>query len=187
MSFTDYLINGLLIALVVVQIRGRRLTVRSLVLPLILVGYAATHYLHSIPTAGNDMLLIVAGAAVGLTLGVLCAWCTALHVTEDGGVVAKAGRAAAALWIVGVGSRLAFQLYATHGGGAAIARFSEQHALTVPAAWTAALILMAIAEVLGRTGVLALRAHATGANISRHGGGRPRPVQPGRRASIMDS
>jgi hypothetical protein len=167
--------------------RGRRLTVRNLVLPLILVVYAATHYLRSIPTAGNDLLLVVAGSAVGLTLGALCAWYTSLHVTEDGGVIAKAGWAAAALWIVGVGSRLAFQLYASHGGGAAIARFSEQHALTVPTAWTAALVLMAIAEVVGRTGVLALRAHASGADIPRHGAGRPRPVQPGRQASIMDS
>jgi hypothetical protein len=71
MSFSDYLINGLLIALVLIQIRGRRLTARNLLLPLGIVGYAATHYLHSIPTAGNDLLLIVAGATVGLTLGVL--------------------------------------------------------------------------------------------------------------------
>jgi hypothetical protein len=187
MSFSDYLINGLLIALVLVQIRGRRLTARNLLLPLGIVGYAATHYLHSIPTAGNDLLLIAAGATVGLTLGVLCAWYTSLRVTEDGGLFVKAGAAAATLWILGVGCRLAFQLYATHGGGAAIGRFSVQHAITSPAAWTAALVLMALSEVVGRTGVLALRARATHVGLPALGAGRSRRVQQGRRASIMDS
>ncbi|MGA2520657.1 MAG: hypothetical protein ABSG81_07550 [Acidimicrobiales bacterium] len=38
MTFTDYLLDIALIAIVVFQIRGRRLTTRSLVLPLAIVG-----------------------------------------------------------------------------------------------------------------------------------------------------
>ncbi|MGH9057260.1 MAG: hypothetical protein ACRDYY_15580 [Acidimicrobiales bacterium] len=66
---------------------------------------------------------------------------------------------AAALWVLGVGTRLAFQLFATHGGAPAIGRFMEAHAITTPEPWVAALILMATGEALARTVVLALRAY----------------------------
>jgi hypothetical protein len=77
---------------------------------------------------------------------------------------------AAILWVVGVGTRFAFQVYASHGGAPAIARFSAHHAITSEAAWTAALILMAFGEVLSRTLVLGLRGWSVGAF-------KPRPVQ----------
>jgi hypothetical protein len=62
-----------------------------------------------------------------------------------------------------------------------------QHIITGPAAWTAALVLMALCEVVGRTGVLALRARATHVGLPALGAGRSRRAQPGRRPSIMDS
>ncbi len=158
MSLSDYLINGLLIALVIRQIHGRRLTPLSLIWPLAVVAYFGHTYLHSFPTAGNDLWLTLGGPIVGLTLGVLCGVFT--HVTPDAelGPYAKAGLVAAVLWIVGVGSRLAFELYATHGGGGAVVRFSASHDITTAAAWTTGLVLMALAEVIGRNGTLAWRA-----------------------------
>ena len=72
---------------------------------------------------------------------------------------AKAGLVAAALSICsGPGGRLAFQVYATHGGGAAIGHFSAAHSITSAAAWTSALIIMALSEAVIRTGVLSWRA-----------------------------
>jgi len=56
-------------------------------------------------------------------------------------------------------ARTAFQLYAAHGGGAAIERFSVTPSITSASAWTAALILMALSEALFRTGILAWRAN----------------------------
>ncbi len=79
--------------------------------------------------------------------------------TREGIPVAKAGLAAAGLWILGTGGRLAFQVYATHGGGAAVARFSTVHSITSVAAWTDALILMALCEAVVRTGILGWRAY----------------------------
>jgi hypothetical protein len=158
MSITDYLLSFLLIALVVRQIRGRRLTVLGLLWPFGIVVYFATQYLHGIPTAGNDLVLTIAGITVGLVLGTVCGVFTSVRPDADGTPFAKAGALAAAVWILGVGSRLAFQLYATHGGGSSIVRFSNSHDITTVAAWTSALILMAFAEVLGRTAVLAWRA-----------------------------
>lgn len=160
MTFSDYLIDFGLIGLVLLQIRGRRLTTRALLLPLGIVGYVALSYLRSVPTAGNDLLLVAGCAVVGAVLGGLSGTFTALYPDSEGVPIAKAGVLAAGLWILGTGTRLAFQLYATHGGGAAIERFSTAHTITSASAWTAALILMALCEVVSRTAILAWRSKA---------------------------
>ncbi|HUY29591.1 MAG TPA: hypothetical protein VMV02_01195 [Acidimicrobiales bacterium] len=158
MTTTDYAIDIALIAIVALQMRGRRLTTRSLLLPVVIVMWAAFAYLHGIPTAGNDLTLAIAGAALGVTLGALCARFTTVTADERG-PIAKAGVVAGVLWVLGVGTRFAFQLYATHGGGETIVRFSAAHDITSTRAWVAALLLMAIGEALARTVVLARRAH----------------------------
>jgi hypothetical protein len=163
MTFTDYLIDIALIAVVLFQIRGRRLTLRSLVLPIGIVAYAATQYLNGIPTAGNDLVLVGVGVTAGTALGVFTGLFTSVRLGRDGQAYAKAGVIAASLWLVGVGTRFAFQLYASNGGLPAIERFSAHHAITSSAAWTAALILMAFGEVVARTAVLGLRGWTTGA------------------------
>lgn len=159
MTFTDYLLDLVLIGIVVLQIRGRRLTPRSQILPFLIVGYVATQYLHGIPTAGNDLILVAGCTVVGAVLGALCGMFTKVERRGDGNVYAKAGIAAAVLWVLGVGARFAFQLYATHGGGASIGRWSAAHSITSSNAWTAALILMALGEVVFRSGIIAWRAH----------------------------
>jgi hypothetical protein len=49
MTIFDYGLNLVLVALVVLQPRGRRLDRRGLVLPLALVAWAASHYSRRIP------------------------------------------------------------------------------------------------------------------------------------------
>ena len=61
------------------------------------------------------------------------------------------------MWIGGVGARLAFAIAAGNGAGPAIARFSIAHHITGPAAWIAALVMMALADVLTRLVVIYLR------------------------------
>lgn len=158
MTFSDYLIDIALIGIVLLQVRGRRLTLRTLLLPIGLVGWAASAYLKSMPTAGNDLVLIGLCAAAGTVLGAGAGLTTRVTRSGDGTIVARAGFAAAGLWILGMGFRLAFQLYATHGGAASIGRFSITHHITTDQAWVAALVLMAILEALARTAVLAVRA-----------------------------
>jgi hypothetical protein len=156
MTFTDYLIDISLIGLVLVQVKRRRLTVKALVLPIGIVAYVAASYLKGIPTAHNDLFLVIGAALVGAILGGLAGTFTSVTRGPDG-VFAKAGLAAAGLWILGTGGRLAFQVWATHGGGTDIAHFSASHGITSVTAWTSALILMALAEATVRTGVLAWR------------------------------
>lgn len=166
MTFSDYLLNGALIALVLLQVRGRRLSIRTLLLPLGIVTWAATQYLHGVPTAGNDLALESAGVTAGLALGVGCGLATSLFRRDDGVAMARAGLLAASLWVLGVGARVAFSLYATHGGGGAIERFSASHHITSTQAWVTTLILMALVEVVSRNAVLFLRMRALGLHLS---------------------
>lgn len=157
MTITDYILDLTLIGLVLLQIRGRRLSFHTLLIPLGISGYIATQYLQGVPTSGNSLLLVVACAAVGVLLGAGAGLFTRVYRKADGRLYAKAGVAAAVLWILGTGSRLAFQLYATHGGGQSVVHFSAAHHISMQA-WVAALILMAIGEAATRTLTIAGRA-----------------------------
>jgi hypothetical protein len=157
MTIYDYLLTAALLLIVVRQIRGRRLTGAALYVPIAVTAYAAFQYLHTIPTSGNDLVVVGAGAAIGLALGTLCGLCTLVYPDRDGVPFARATGAAAALWVLGIGSRLVFSLWAQHGGGPALAHFSVTHELT-PAAWVSGFVLMAIVEAAARTAVLLVRA-----------------------------
>jgi hypothetical protein len=80
-----------------------------------------------------------------------------LRPGADGRPLGRAGVLAAGMWIAGVGARMVFYFAATHGAGPAIARFSIAHHITGSAAWTAALVMMALADVLTRLAVVYLR------------------------------
>ena len=157
MTIYDYLLNAALLLVVVRQIRGRRLSGAALYLPLAISAYAAYEYLNTIPTAGNDLVVVVLGAGAGLLLGVLCGVFTLVYPDRDGIPYARATGVAAALWVLGIGSRLAFSLWAEHGGGPALAHFSFVHSLTT-AAWVTGFVLMAIVEAATRSAVLFVRA-----------------------------
>ena len=173
MTLTDYILDIGLIALVLVQVRERRLTVRNIALPILVVGWAATNYLKGVPTSGGNLVLIALAASIGVAFGIISGLFTRVRANSSGSIVAKAGTVAAIFWVLGVGTRMAFQLYATNGGGASIYRFSVAHHISVQQGWTAALILMAIGEVAARTVAIGARAYAvsrtSGAVIGRWG------------------
>ena len=183
MTFSDYLIDITLIGLVLLQVKGRRLTTKALVLPIGIVAYVAYDLpARGCPTAHNDLFLIVGFALIGATLGGLAGRFTSVTKAADGSIIAKAGFAAAALWILGTGGRLAFQLYANYGGGPSVMHFSSAHGITSAEAWTAALILMALCEVVMRTAVLgwrSYRVHGTWPLPSPEAPTAPPPADPG--------
>jgi hypothetical protein len=159
MTTTDYLINAALILLVVRQIRERRVDFRSLILPAVLVYTIAGSYLHSIPTAGNDLILTIGLASLGLILGSTSAFFHTMRVGSDGVALARAGWIAAGMWVVGMGARMTFVLASEHGAGSAITHFSTATSITGRNAWVTALVLMAVGEVVGRLTTLQLRAY----------------------------
>jgi len=83
MTTTDYILNAVFVLLVLRQARERELDARSVIVPLLVVFFVASNYVHSIPTAGNDLVLLGGLGAVGVTLGVLGGFAT--HVRFDDG------------------------------------------------------------------------------------------------------
>ncbi|MBO3677507.1 hypothetical protein [Streptomyces sp. NEAU-YJ-81] len=157
MTTTDYLISVALILLVIPQLRGTRQTTRNTLLPVVAVAAAAAHYLRSFPTQGHDVQLYLVGVLAGAVLGAACGATTGVHRGSDGVALAKAGAVAAGLWIVGMASRAGFEYWTTHGGSTTVAQFSRDNLITGSAAWTAALLLMALAQVLSRLAVVRIK------------------------------
>lgn len=153
----DYILDSLLVLLVLLQIKKRKLTTKSLVRPLVIVGAAVLNYLHGIPTAGNDLVLVGALPLVGGLIGIASGQTVFLRRDENGAVLARAGWSSAFFWVLGMGSRFAFLVWMTHGGVSTIAQFSAHRSITSQEAWTVALLAMAVFEVAGRTLVLANR------------------------------
>ncbi|MEU6852395.1 hypothetical protein ABZ901_21045 [Actinacidiphila alni] len=157
MTTTDWIIDIALLLIVFRQMREERLTARTIVLPLAIIGWAANNYLDQIPTQGNDLLLAGLGAGVGAAFGLLGGLFTRVRYSE-GHVYIKAGLTAAALWVVSMGFRLGFAVWTSHASGAAhVGHFSARHDITSAQAWVVALILMAFAEVVVRLGTIVAR------------------------------
>jgi hypothetical protein len=156
MTTTDYLIDSVLVLLVLLQIKERTLTTKTLVRPLVIVGIAVVNYLHGIPTAGNDLVLVATLAIVGGAIGLASAQTVLMRVGADGDVLARAGWASAFFWVLGMGSRFAFIFWITHSGMSSLAHFSAQHAIN-GSAWTVALLAMAVSEVASRSVLMAVR------------------------------
>ena len=178
-NITTYLISASLILLVIRQIREHPLDARSLATPVLAVGAAAVMFLHSVPAGGSDLALEAACVLAGAAMGAIGGLATRLRLGADGRPLGRAGILAASMWIGGVGARLAFAVAAGNGAGPAIARFSVAHHITGSAAWVAALVMMALADVLTRLVVIYLR----GRRLRRLR--RPRPLA-SRQAPVPD-
>ncbi len=147
---------------------GHQLDLRALAVPVLAVAAAAVMFLHSVPGGGSDIALDLLCMSAGVAMGAIGGLATRLRLGADGRPVGRAGVLAAGMWIAGVGARMVFYFAATHGAGPAIARFSIAHHITSSAAWTAALVMMALADVLTRLVVVYLRGHrltATGTPV----------------------
>ncbi|MDQ0779076.1 hypothetical protein QF026_007542 [Streptomyces aurantiacus] len=155
MTLTDWIINLALIAMVFSQLHAQRMSWFSLAVPLGIVGWVASSYLHAFPTGGADLALVGGATAVGLALGAAAGLMTRVYPRGDR-IMVRATLGAAFLWLVGCGVRLAFQLFMSNGGAETIGRFSVEHHIDV-SAWTTAVVLMAIAQVLSRTALVGWR------------------------------
>ncbi len=156
MTTTDYLIDSVLVLLVLLQIKERTLTTKTLIRPLVIVAVAAANYLHGIPTTGNDLVLVAVLVITGGAIGLASAQTVLMRVGPDGEVLARAGWSSGFFWVLGMGSRFAFIFWITHSGASTLGQFSAQHGIT-GSAWTVALIGMAICEVVSRSALMAIR------------------------------
>lgn len=159
LSFTDYVLDSVLVLLVLTQIREKPLTTfRVFVLPLIVVGIAVEDYLQQIPTAGHDLLLAIVLAAIGAIIGWASGVTVHMRPRSDGKTLIKAGWVSAFFWVLGMGGRFAFLIWISYGSGVTwVTKFSFHHDITSGAAWTVAVLAEAVLEVVARIVVLAIR------------------------------
>jgi hypothetical protein len=156
MSLTDYLFDSLLVVLVLRQVKESRFDTKTVLLPLGVMTWVASRYLHSLPTGAADLALMATLAGAGALCGVVSGLATRMRIGADGRVLIRAGWTAAGVWVASMGARFAFAVWASHGGGPQLYRFSRAHHLDA-SAWTAALVFMAFGEVLVRMAILFTR------------------------------
>jgi hypothetical protein len=157
MTTTDWIIDIALILIVFRQLREEKLSFRTILIPVLIMGWAASNYLHGLPTAGNDVALELAFTGLGVVFGLAGGFLTRVRY-DAGKVLIKATASAAALWVISMGARMAFAIWTSHASGAArIGSFSVTHDITSGQAWVVALIGMAFAEVIFRLGTIVVR------------------------------
>jgi hypothetical protein len=156
MTTSEYLLNAAFVLLVLRQASERELDRRSVIVPLLLMFFVGAQYLHTLPTAGNDLVLIVALAAVGLTLGVAGGFATQVRAGDGGVALARVGWIAGGLLVLGIGARMGFAFAVGHGFEPVLRSFSIAHQIGA-AAWPVALVLMALIEVGSRIAIVQIR------------------------------
>jgi hypothetical protein len=156
MTTSDYIVNGIFVLVVLRQARERRLDLRSIVAPLVLVLFVARMYVHSLPTSGNDLVLILGLASLGIALGLVSGFATHVRRGDEGAALARVGWIAGGLLLAGITSRMALAFAIGHGAGPALRSFSIAHQIGA-AAWPVALVAMALCEVSVRIATVQLR------------------------------
>lgn len=156
MTTTDYLINLLFVFIVFRQAHERQIDRRYFVIPIGLLIWVSSMYLHALPTAGNDLLLIAGLASVGIALGTVSGFATSIRRSEAGVAFARVGWLAGILLVAGISSRMVFAFALTHGLEPAVRSFSITNHITA-AAWPTAMVLMALCEVGARLSTVYLR------------------------------
>lgn len=157
MTTTEWITDIALLLVVFRQLREDRMDLKTFLIPLGIVAYVAHTYLDSVPTAGNDLMLVGALVGVGAVLGIAGGVYTRVRTAGEH-ILIKAGAVSAILWVLGMGARMGFQLWTEHGGGADdVARFSLAHHITSEQAWVAAFVLMALTEVVTRLATIFVR------------------------------
>jgi hypothetical protein len=156
MTTSEYLLNAAFVLMVLRQVQERELDRRSVIVPLMLMFFVGAQYLHTLPTAGNDLAFIVLLASVGLTLGVLGGFATQVRAGARGVALARVGWIAGGLLVLGIGARMVFAFAVGHGFEPAVRSFSIAHQIGA-AAWPVALVVMALVEVGSRIAVVQIR------------------------------
>jgi hypothetical protein len=163
MNTTVLVVNLLMLGVVLESDLGRRrigwfrLGRPLLTLPVVLTMVG----LHP-ASSGNGLLFDVAGAVVGIVLGLAAG--ALMRVEYDGAkgrAVSRAGLPYAALWLVIIGGRLLFLYGTTHWFGRQVGEFLVNNRISTDA-FAASFILMAFAMALTRTASLAVRSVRVG-------------------------
>jgi hypothetical protein len=155
---TIIILVGVGVLLAVQQMRYRRVSLRTLALPIAVAVVLWYAYVQGAPTIGNDMGLYLICGAIGAVLGLVGGVLSSMHRDEATGVwLVKGGAVYAGLLLALIAGRLGFAYYAENGGYAAVRQFSIDHAISGQAPIVAALMLMVVTTILARLVVVLAR------------------------------
>jgi len=158
MDASVWIVNIAVLASVLGTDLGRRKVGRARLLrPAIVAAVIVPMYVKHPATSGSGLVLELAAAALGLLLGLAAAGLLKVHHDPSDGVIhTRAGAGYAALWTAVIGARLLFVYGSNHWFTEQLGRWMYQNQISVDAL-TDALVVMAIAMLLGRTGTLAAK------------------------------
>ena len=140
----------------------RKVTTLRLLRPLLLAAAIVPLFIDPIVTHGHGLTLELALATGGIVLGLVATYLMPVTYSPTAAqVTTAAGIGYAVLWIVVLGARAAFSYGSTHWFASGLTHWQLHHAVTA-AAITDALIFEAVAMLLTRTGLLAIRARHAG-------------------------
>jgi hypothetical protein len=163
MSTSVWIINIAVLAAVLHADLGRKqVTVRRLLRPALIAAVIVPMFVKHVAASGHGLTLEIVGAGTGLLLGLVAA--ALLPVRRDpatGTVDSHAGFLYAGLWTAVIGARLAFAYGSEHWFGPSLGHWMSTNHVTADAL-TDALVFMAIAMLVARTGGLAARAARLG-------------------------
>lgn len=161
MDASVWIVNIAVLASVLGTDLGRRkVGTARLLRPAIVATVIVPIYAKHPAASGSGLVLEVAAAALGLLLGLAAAALLKVHSDPaDGVVYTKAGVGYAALWTAVIGARLLFVYGSNHWFTERLGLWMYHHQISVDAL-TDALVFMAIAMLLGRTGTLAAKRRA---------------------------
>ncbi len=156
MTLVQWIIDISLVFIVIRQIQTTKIDWLFIAVPAAIVALTSWYYIEGFEITGANLTVLSICAAIGIITGVAGGLVTKVWY-EGGESYAKAGLAAASIWVVSMGARLAFIIWATHGGEQALTNFSIDHGITSASVYQTSLVVLALLEVVLRFAIILYR------------------------------
>lgn len=112
MNLQSWILIIALLLLAILQLKERKFTIRSLIIPIAILGYFSYEYIEPVPFKGINGWILTISIIGGIVFGILSYLSTKLYV-RDGIKFVKCTLPYLFLWIINVGSKVFLAEYIT--------------------------------------------------------------------------